>query len=1474
MRPSKTKRARKNNRNSESKRNFQPKLQHLETRQLMAGDVDFGHLADRLETRMLSLNSAVNAVQTATKLPLVGNMFQGQNNFVDMSGGVTQEIADELRNLPSGADATTIQNALADRLMQVDYLGDHNGDGVINHNDVVVTVDHNQSDIDIETRLTTGTSAYQQHALDFDIGLDQVPLRLSANGDVQLEVGIDYENFKFGLDNGVFELDTSNTDELKIHLLAGLRNQSLSGQLGFLEFSASQQDAPGASPTQLNATMNIDVTPTGMDWSIDAVADVHLDLYAGIAGMSQTAPSVGADFDFHWDFENLTAGQGLRGVTAAPSLQLNNVRIKLGQVLSDVVRPWLSEVQKVTAPLQPIVDVLNSPIPGLSDLSNLVGQGDITLIDLATAWGDYTTGDGVQWPDRHAAMQQESISLLRTAITITEVVDVINSLSPDAKNLEIVLGSYEVLGNGSGDIRNSTAAVVQTATNAIGSKLGIRKLEEFNVVETLNNVVGSQKDAADELKDSAVSIDADYKLQTPMFTGTPWAMMLLGQESDLVRFDADLQIDIDKKIPFVNFFGLGVGLDTDLDFDAQIGIGFDTRGFLDSTLLEGFYIDTHSFAEFSGSASLYAGFDIGIASATVNGGISTAGGKVRLEFGDDVIDGKLRPSEIANLSLGELFVTSGRIDVDASLRAEFGVDTPFGFIGTSKEYVFARHTILDLNRDIANGNPWQPPANPHLGHVDSTGALILHVGDQSAFTNPRTVGVGKINENYRVEQIDGTAGNATIRVHAFGAVEEFKNVSRIFADAGRGDDRISIESSVLTDVELYGGDGADQLIAQGRGFSRLSGGDGNDRIEVRNATTNVLGDSGDDHIRLLSGSGGFVYGGSGRDTIYGGDEAAELFGGDGDDLMFAGDGDGRLFGGRGNDVIELGSGESIVFAGMGDNRVLWEVTDGNAQVDAVGNTTVEITGTRFEDEIIVTGDGPAQSHHHVGSIHVESTRNQSRLDVSLLTSGHETEEELGTINGADVQTHLRIEGGHGADRVEVGYMGGSGLTSLAVNVAQLLDPDAAEDQIHLSGSAGNDYVTVDQQEYYSSVTDDLKNPEGGKLYGPLIAGGLMSVQGLHDYSAYVANANDLLEIHLDAGHDVTDVMGTTGPTVISGADGLDQLNVRADQVTDLLGPIDFRGGSGSNVVRLNMTGLNEDVRLDVNDSSITGSMIEVDELGVPSSYPVDIVFSNDGGSLRNVDVRTGDGADEVTLGNNFSRSPIRVNTGHGDDDIFVGWANFGPASTTGYEVYGGSGSNALHAARFNNDWHVTSSRGVSLNGTPFQHIDHMSGSTLADNYRFADGVYFAGTLNGSAGRNTLDYSAWTSDVVVNLMWGEASNVNGNRVRGVLNIQDFVGGSGNDLFVGNHVANQATGGAGRDVLIGGMGADELDGGADEDLLISERYAYDRDRVRLSQISADWGAHADPARASNLVDAVYMLDDGEIDKLISDPADVLF
>ncbi len=93
------------------------------------------------------------------------------------------------------------------------------------------------------------------------------------------------------------------------------------------------------------------------------------------------------------------------------------------------------------------------------------------------------------------------------------------------------------------------------------------------------------------------------------------------------------------------------------------------------------------------------------------------------------------------------------------------------------------------------------------------------------------------------------------------------------------------------------------------------------------------------------------------------------------------------------------------------------------------------------------------------------------------------------------------------------------------------------------------------------------------------------------------------------------------------------------------------------------------------------------------------------------------------------------------------------------------------------------------------------------------------------GNDTLDFSGYTQLQRISLREGTFSDVGGLKgnvsiAYGAM-IENAIGGSGNDLMVGNEVANELKGGEGDDWLYGAEGADTLWGGKGKDL-----FAYGR------------------------------------------------
>jgi serralysin len=107
---------------------------------------------------------------------------------------------------------------------------------------------------------------------------------------------------------------------------------------------------------------------------------------------------------------------------------------------------------------------------------------------------------------------------------------------------------------------------------------------------------------------------------------------------------------------------------------------------------------------------------------------------------------------------------------------------------------------------------------------------------------------------------------------------------------------------------------------------------------------------------------------------------------------------------------------------------------------------------------------------------------------------------------------------------------------------------------------------------------------------------------------------------------------------------------------------------------------------------------------------------------------------------------------------------------------------------------------------------------IFDAVRFPSMAY---TIFDSAGTDTLDYSGFSANQLIDLNPEAFSNVGGRMgnvviARGTV-IENAIAGSGNDQLVGNAADNRLLGGAGNDVLDGGAGNDTLSGGAGGDTL---------------------------------------------------------
>ena len=208
------------------------------------------------------------------------------------------------------------------------------------------------------------------------------------------------------------------------------------------------------------------------------------------------------------------------------------------------------------------------------------------------------------------------------------------------------------------------------------------------------------------------------------------------------------------------------------------------------------------------------------------------------------------------------------------------------------------------------------------------------------------------------------------------------------------------------------------------------------------------------------------------------------------------------------------------------------------------------------------------------------------------------------------------------------------------------------------------------------------------------------------------------------------------------------------------------------------------------------------------------------------------------------------------------------------EFTGGPVSNTLVGTDTANTWWITAENTGRVAGTMFRDFENLTGGSARDRFVLANRAGVSGQLDGAAGTNNLNYSAYTTSVSVNLRLGLATGT-----RGVANITNVVGGAGGDILVGSADANALIGKIGRDIVIGGGGRDVLSGGGASDVLIGGETTHDLDPAALAALRTEWvSTHSYARRVDHLIgnlggglngstvlDPASILDDGAADSL---------
>ncbi len=141
------------------------------------------------------------------------------------------------------------------------------------------------------------------------------------------------------------------------------------------------------------------------------------------------------------------------------------------------------------------------------------------------------------------------------------------------------------------------------------------------------------------------------------------------------------------------------------------------------------------------------------------------------------------------------------------------------------------------------------------------------------------------------------------------------------------------------------------------------------------------------------------------DTLAGGGGDDTIFGAGGDDALYGQQGDDVLYGGAGNDVLEGGSGDDTLYGGSGD-----DVLNGAAGDDVIysdGGSDVVNGGTG--DDVITVVVDPAETGRNVT---VDGGAGSDILRISLAPDHPNMEAVLAEIAAATIATHQNGAGPH------------------------------------------------------------------------------------------------------------------------------------------------------------------------------------------------------------------------------------------------------------------------------------------------------------------------------------------------------------------------------------------------------------------------------------------------------------------------------
>ena len=630
-------------------------------------------------------------------------------------------------------------------------------------------------------------------------------------------------------------------------------------------------------------------------------------------------------------------------------------------------------------------------------------------------------------------------------------------------------------------------------------------------------------------------------------------------------------------------------------------------------------------------------------------------------------------------------------------------------------------------------------------------------------------------------------------------------VSELFVRGSSLNDKLTLEqipAGLTNRVTVKGGAGNDWISAESAGISiRLEGGSGGDTLLGGDFSDTLAGGVGNDQLT----------GGSGRDVLLGSKGWDTLDGGRGNDVLKGQASADTLTGGPGNDkLIGSGSYDVVIEAADSDFLVLRKALYG------LGN---DLLGS-IEEVRLTGGDR-------------DNTMDATAFRGNVVLIGAAGNDTLNGGIGDDV-----IDAGAGNDVVSGGsgrneLRGGDGDDELVDGIDDdVIDAGPGDDSLtvgagrnEIRGGAGNDHLIAHLDGQFSLTKSRLTQINGGNETSiPDFDIEVMEFSGgpgddLLDASAYGSNVT-----LFGAGGDDTligtryadELYGGDGADILTGADGdnlldggsgddvlnggwdHDRINGQAgnDAIFGNWGHDELSGGSGDDSL---FGGWGDDL-LDggSGNDSILG---ETGKDQLTGGDGDDLLDGGDGN-----DQLTGGGGDDVLDGGN---GHDQLDGGDGDDSLSGGGGIDSLNGDTGDDWLDGGDGDDLIAGEGGND---TVRGGEGEDEITGGDGDDLLSEILSGQFELTpDGI-----------RYRLYDSRWTVNLPAQDI--ERGELIGGPRQDWLDAEQFDGpvtlrgNDGDDVLIGSHMDDVLIGGNGNDAMESGPGNDYLDGGDGNDVFL--------------------------------------------------------